>query len=105
MNDGNSIAHRIADGTKSLFLPVDENLAAVLRLNASQDFHQRAFARTILTHHRQDFARHHAKTHTLERFDSGERFGDVANFQSRGWDRSADHNECLTAINYCRSSN
>ena len=56
-------ALRIFDGFEGVFFTIDENVAAVFVVDATEDFHQRGFARAIFTHQRMyltigEFKRH-----------------------------------------------
>ena len=45
-------AFRIFDGFEGLFFAIDEDVAAVFVVDATEDFHQRGFACAVFTHQR-----------------------------------------------------
>ena len=63
--------------------PVDPDLAAVGRVHAGEDLHERRLAGAVLPHDRVDLARVAVEPDAVEHLDAEEALADVAHLQQR----------------------
>ena len=77
--------HTVFQGFLTAFeidlLAVQEDLPAVLGVDAEEALHQRGFARAVLAHQRMDRAPFHCQRDMIQGFDAGEGFRDVLHLQ------------------------
>ncbi len=78
VNDADAQRQCLAWRTRFDRPAVNEDLARVLRVDASQHLHQRGFARPVLAHQRMNFAGHQFESAMVERAHAGERLADIA---------------------------
>src|SRR3989442_4950222 len=85
MNESDSQAERIGDVVNANRCAAYTQFAAVRLVNAAEDFHQRGFARAILSHQSNDFAFADLQADVVERHHAGEPFGDSLHLEKGGW--------------------
>ncbi len=80
MDDDDARGLRVADARRLQFLAFPENFPApgAMGINAGKHFHQRGFARAVLTAKADTLARAHFQVNSVKRFHAVEVLTDIA---------------------------
>src|SRR6185312_1303047 len=92
VNQRDSMALSVGDAMKYHRLIIQRNLPLVRLISAAEDFHQRAFARAVFAHQRQNFTAFECDGDIAERDNAREALGDAAHREKcRRWWRHFDY--------------
>ena len=81
MHHGDAVFQRLFRGFEADFLPIQQDLPAVLAVNAEQALHQGGLARPVFPHQRMHRAALYRQRNIVERLDAGEGLADIFHFE------------------------